>query len=312
MKLSWLLPVAVAAASLEEILSRSKGGQPIEIFSDDEVKTILAEPREDTVIFVFTALDPSINCEPCRMFKPTFELLAKSWYTKHSGGLGLQFAFTDFKNNRETFQRLQILQAPLIKIYPGKRAAFSEEIQYTPTSAHMPAEYVAKEISQLIGIELKINRPTDWATVFLKLSIGLLVLTSVYFTARHIRTIIFNKFIWTIISIFLYLTFVSGSMFNNIRHVPYVGGDGHGNPAYFANGLSMQFAVESQIVTLLYGALAFAVIALATRAATNKNPSVQAVTVFSWLFVLYTVNAYLVSVFSSKQGGGYPFHLPPW
>lgn len=37
-------------------------------------------------------------------------------------------------------------------------------------------------------------------------------------------------------------------MFNHIRKVPYVSGDGNGNIVYFAGGFSNQFGLETQIV----------------------------------------------------------------
>ena len=40
-------------------------------------------------------------------------------------------------------------------------------------------------------------------------------------------------------------------MFNHIRKVPYVAGDGHGGVSYFAGGFSNQYGLETQIVAAM-------------------------------------------------------------
>lgn len=40
-------------------------------------------------------------------------------------------------------------------------------------------------------------------------------------------------------------------MFNHIRKVPYVAGDGKGGISYFAGGFSNQFGMETQIVAAM-------------------------------------------------------------
>ena len=40
-------------------------------------------------------------------------------------------------------------------------------------------------------------------------------------------------------------------MFNHIRKVPYVSGDGKGGLSYFAGGFSNQFGMETQIIAAM-------------------------------------------------------------
>lgn len=44
------------------------------------------------------------------------------------------------------------------------------------------------------------------------------------------------------------LMFTSGHMYNHIRKVPYVTGNGRGGITYFAGGFSNQFGIETQII----------------------------------------------------------------
>jgi oligosaccharyltransferase complex subunit gamma len=57
-----------------------------------------------------------------------------------------------------------------------------------------------------------------------------------------------NRSLWAAISLITILLFTSGHMFNHIRKVPYVSGDGRGGIAYFAGGFGNQFGLETQIV----------------------------------------------------------------
>lgn len=124
-------------------------------------------------------------------------------------------------------------------------------------------------------------------------------------------------------------------MFNHIRKVPYVAGDGRGGISYFAGGFSNQFGMETQIVAAMCkcfflpfhlettlsvisvtdnnpdGILSFAVIALALRVPRIADAKAQQLAVIIWGVVLLGVYSFLLSVFRTKNGG-YPFYLPPF
>ena len=120
-------------------------------------------------------------------------------------------------------------------------------------------------------------------------------------------------------------------MFNHIRKVPYVAGDGKGGITYFAGGFSNQFGMETQIVAAMCkysllgfhdfdhaklivhedGALSFATIALALKVPRISDPKQQQLAVFVWGGVMLGMYSFLLSVFRIKNGG-YPFHLPPF
>ncbi len=69
--------------------------------------------------------------------------------------------------------------------------------------------------------------------------------------APYIIPIIQNRNLWAAISLIIILLFTSGHMFNHIRKVPYVAGDGKGGMSYFAGGFSNQFGLETQIVAAM-------------------------------------------------------------
>ena len=145
----------------------------------------------------------------------------------------------------------------------------------------------------------------------------------------YILPIVQNRNLWAAISLIIILLFTSGHMFNHIRKVPYVSGDGKGGISYFAGGFSNQFGLETQIVaamctyantilgrnyadpTIIDGVLSFATIALALKVPRMLDPKQQQVAVILWGTVMFGVYSFLLSVFKIKNGG-YPFHLPPF
>jgi oligosaccharyltransferase complex subunit gamma len=116
-------------------------------------------------------------------------------------------------------------------------------------------------------------------------------------------------------------------MFNHIRKVPYVAGDGRGGVSYFAGGFSNQFGLETQIVAAMCksrslatlspakqyvdGLLSFATISLALRVPRISDPKTQQLTVLLWGGVIFFMYSFLLSIFRMKNGG-YPFWLPPF
>jgi len=63
--------------------------------------------------------------------------------------------------------------------------------------------------------------------------------------------VIQNRNVWAAISLIAILLFTSGHMFNHIRKVPYVAGDGRGGVSYFAGGFSSQYGLETQIIAAI-------------------------------------------------------------
>jgi hypothetical protein len=63
--------------------------------------------------------------------------------------------------------------------------------------------------------------------------------------------IIQNRNLWAGGSLIAVLLFTSGHMFNHIRKVPYVSGDGRGGISYFAGGFQNQLGLETQIVAAI-------------------------------------------------------------
>jgi oligosaccharyltransferase complex subunit gamma len=85
------------------------------------------------------------------------------------------------------------------------------------------------------------------SAIIMLLGMGTLAVTATPF----VWPIVQNRNLWAAISLIAILLFTSGHMFNHIRKVPYVAGDGKGGITYFAQGFQNQFGLETQIIAAI-------------------------------------------------------------
>ena len=174
-----------------------------------------------------------------------------------------------------------------------------------------------------------IKRPINWLRWISGATVLTFAFTAAYVAWPYVLPIIQNRNVWAAISLVCILLFTSGHMFNQIRKVPYVAGDGRGGISYFAGGFQNQYGMETQIVAamckftclrrcsrsvltvLVDGVLSFAAITLAIKAPRIADPKAQQISVFVWGGVLIVMYSFLLYVFRIKNGG-YPFSLPPF
>jgi oligosaccharyltransferase complex subunit gamma len=175
-----------------------------------------------------------------------------------------------------------------------------------------------------------IVRPFNYIGLITTTTLVLGLITFVTLAKPYVLPVIQNRNLWAGISLIAILLFTSGHMFNHIRKVPYVSGDGKGGISYFAGGFSNQFGMETQIVAAMCkssyqlevpnsnanqihpdGLLSFATIALALKVPRMADPKSQQIAVFIWCSVILGMYSFLLSVFRTKNGG-YPFWLPPF
>jgi hypothetical protein len=147
--------------------------------------------------------------------------------------------------------------APVLLFYPpttGPNAkANSEPIRYEfmqgAPVAEQPYEWIKR---QLPGVEMPpLSRPFNYLRA---VTISTLLLGGISFftlAGPYVLPLVQNRNLWAAISLIIILLFTSGHMFNHIRKVPYVSGDGKGGIAYFAGGFQNQFGMETQIVAAM-------------------------------------------------------------
>ncbi|MCJ1366208.1 oligosaccharyl transferase subunit ost3/OST6 [Acarospora aff. strigata] len=178
-----------------------------------------------------------------------------------------------------------------------------------PQSAEQVYSWITRHLPD--GPKPRLVRPVNYVRIVVATTVILGVLTLLSVAWPYILPVVQNRNLWAAISLIIILLFTSGHMFNHIRKVPYVSGDGKGGISYFAGGFSNQFGLETQIVAAMYGVLSFATISLALKVPRISDSKKQQVAVFVWGAVVLGMYSFLLSVFRMKNGG-YPLYLPPF
>ncbi|KAI6248468.1 Magnesium transporter protein 1 [Erysiphe necator] len=285
---------------------------------DSSFSRLTAQPRNYSVAVLLTAMDPRFGCKLCHEFHPEWDLLSKSWIrTDKQGETRLLFATLDFNQGRNTFQALGLQSAPVLMLFQPTHGSYAisdalpARLEFTngPQSAEMAHAWITRYFDGRYYPQFK--RPFNWKRLGATIATIFVVITIIGMTWNYILPILMSRNIWAGISLISIILFTSGHMFNHIRKVPYVSGDGNGGIAYFSGGFSNQFGLETQIISSIYGLLSFATISLALKVPRIADPVSQQIAVLAWSSVIFLTYSLLLNFFRIKNGG-YPFWLPPF
>ncbi|KAH8434735.1 OST3/OST6 family protein [Aspergillus melleus] len=315
----WMVTCAFAAtpspSKFEKYLSLSRSG-PLDL-DDSLYEDLTSKPRDYHVAVILTATDARYGCILCRDFQPEWELIARSWSKgSKSDELKLLFATLDFSQGKATFQKLMLQTAPVVLVFPPTVGPFAK-VDDTPFRFDFSGPISADQLYTWInrhlpeGSKPPLVRPINYMRLITVVTLLMGALTMFTVLSPYVLPIIQNRNLWAACSLIAILLFTSGHMFNHIRKVPYVVGDGKGGISYFAGGFSNQFGMETQIVAAIYAVLSFATIAIAMKVPRIADNKAQQVAVVIWGTVLLGMYSFLLSVFKAKNGG-YPFFLPPF
>ncbi|KAI9782670.1 MAG: oligosaccharyl transferase subunit ost3/OST6 [Peltula sp. TS41687] len=313
---------AQKADRFEEYHSRSLSSSPLKL-DDSLYDELTATPRNYSAVLLLTALDPRFGCQMCRDVQPQWDLLAKSWVRgDRSGASRVLYGTLDFNDGKGTFQRGRmpnlmanpydmtlaggIYDSPTFQRLRTTLKVINWGSQPSAESLHA---WVSRHVPD--GPRPPIVRPINYTRLISITTVVLGLITVLSVAAPYLLPVIRNRNLWAAISIIAILMFTSGHMFNHIRKVPYVAGDGKGGISYFAGGFTNQFGMESQILATIYGVLAFATVSLALKVPRMADPRTQQVSVIIWSAVMLGAYSFLLSVFKIKNPQ-YPFWLPPF
>lgn len=284
---------------------------------DSTYEDLTSKPRDYHVAVLLTALEARYGCTLCRDFQPEWELIARSWNKgSKPDGIKMLFGTLDFNRGKNTFQKLMLQTAPIVLLFPPTVGPFAkadgQPLRFDfsgPISADQLYMWINRHLPE--GVKPPLVRPVNYMRLISVVTILMGVVTLFNVLSSYVLPIIRNRNVWAAVSLIAILLFTSGHMFNHIRKVPYVAGDGKGGISYFAGGFSNQFGMETQIIAATYGILSFATIALALKVPRITDGKAQQLAVIVWGTVLLGMYSFLLSVFRTKNGG-YPFFLPPF
>ncbi|KAJ5339087.1 hypothetical protein N7452_005815 [Penicillium brevicompactum] len=295
--------------------SLSRSG-PVDLDSSS-YDDLTSAPRDYYSVVILTATDARFGCLLCRDFEPEWDLIARSWNKgPKPDDLKVVFGTLDFDNGKAVFQKLMLQTAPVLLVFPPTVGPHAK-VDGNPVRFDFTGPITAEQVSSWIGRHLpegpkpEIVRPINYMRIVSVVTTIMAVVTAFTVLSPYLLPIIQNRNLWAAISLIAILLFTSGQMFNHIRKVPYVAGDGRGGISYFAGGFQNQFGMETQIVAAIYAVLSFATIALALKVPRMEDVKGQQLAVLIWATVLFGTYSFLLSVFKTKNGG-YPFFLPPF
>jgi oligosaccharyltransferase complex subunit gamma len=119
----------------------------------------------------------------------------------------------------------------------------------SPISADQVYAWINRHLPE--GPKPALVRPVNYMRLISAVTILLGAITLFTVLSPYVLPIIRNRNLWAACSLIAILLFTSGHMFNHIRKVPYVAGDGKGGISYFAGGFQNQFGMETQIVAAI-------------------------------------------------------------
>lgn len=293
-------------------LSKAKSSNGIIRLTDQNFDKVIGGPRDYSIALLLTADGPQYGCVFCRIVSPQYQLIASSWSKDHRNDDGVFFAIADIADAQNVYRQLGLTHAPNLWLFHPTNetgpTSMSHYDSYTFSQAENQLGILSSYFNKQFNIHITIHQPFKWDRLVMSVFTFMFIIAGVIFFYKPIFTIVQSKKLWTAVTLVSVLMFTAGHMFNIIRQTPYLAGDGRGGVSYFVGGHGNQIAVETQIIALVYAALAFVVIALITKAPTIKNPNTQTLYILIMSALILVVFSYLMSRFKIKNGG-YPFQI---
>lgn len=316
---AWLFLAAFAAYTNDELrqLLASKGKRGVIELVDEDFEQYLKGPRDYHLVLYMASDSPKLNCVLCREVRPAYTTVAESWSHDFPNGLpddetDIYFLEADFVSSKELFQLMELESIPKIFHFPPTQASDSanswirnrNEYQFF---AGEHAVLIKQFVTGITGRNFDIYEPINYSKVFMNAAVTFALVMLLRKFSHYLVALLKSTFVWGSLSLVLVLVFISGYMFNQIRGTPFVREQGD-RVEYFAPSSQMQYGLETQVISTLYGLLGLVFVLLITKISKIEHPKVQffgAVLVSALIYVLFSL---FMSLFSVKFRG-YPYTL---
>jgi oligosaccharyltransferase complex subunit gamma len=272
---------------------------------------ITSADREWSATIQLTALSPTVQCVPCKTFDPNFRAVARAWSNAPPADRDDHFfASLDFQDGQDVFRKLGLTSAPVIYIYPAakghRRPANGKWKEFTHdfNSEGFDTEAFATAMSKHTPSPVPYKPPFDYERLInITAAVSLILLL-----LRFAGPVLTSKWTWAAVVIGASCVFNSGYMFVQIRGQPMTAKGPRGEVQWMASGFQNMYGMEYQVITMLYGFLAFAHVALFVLVPRVSGPAKQRTAVYLWTTVIFILFSILVAFFRAKNLG-YPFKL---
>lgn len=304
-----LLPLTLVSAALEaerdQLVKLAAAGNGV-IKLDESTYDLLTHPKRTwSAAIQFTAMDKRRRCSPCKEFGPTWDTVGKAWAKAPAEHRNTHFFATiDFDNAQPVFQKLNLMSAPAVSVYPAAEGprkpanGRTEPAKYDFSNGFDPAP-LAEQLSHHTPIPIPYKAPINWGKIISTITFA----AGVLLLARFCKPLLTGRLVWVIMTVVPSLAFMGGLMFVQIRGMPWEMQNGQ----WMAQGYSNQFGKEVQMIAIIYGSLAGAFLAL-VLVTPYVSPARQRVQIYTLILIIAFVFSSLLSLFRFKNRG-YPFKL---
>ncbi|EJS41697.1 ost3p [Saccharomyces arboricola H-6] len=299
---------------------------------DASFENVLAPPHENVyIVALFTATAPEIGCSLCLELESEYDTIVGSWFDEHpdaksaNSDTSIFFAKVNLEDPSKTipkaFQFFQLNNVPRLFIFqPNSPSTLDYKIINISTDAGAERmKQIIQAIKQLSQVnDFSLQLPTDWTPIITSTVITFITVLLFKKQSKLMFSIISSRIVWATLSTLFIICMISAYMFNQIRNTQLAGVGPKGEVMYFLpNEFQHQFAIETQVMVLIYGALTALVIVLVKGIPflrshlypdAKKSYFVDAVLASFCALFIYIFFAALTTVFSIKSPA-YPFPL---
>uniref|UniRef100_A0A1I7X6Q7 U1-type domain-containing protein n=1 Tax=Heterorhabditis bacteriophora TaxID=37862 RepID=A0A1I7X6Q7_HETBA len=245
--------------ALQELLYR----QPVIKMNMDRWKTyVRSQPRNYSMIVMFTALSPGVNCPICKPAYDEFMILANSYRYAHPEQKSLYFGVVDYEDAPQIFQSMNLNTAPILYNFGPKLQGKKKPDQMDFQRHGFDADAMSRFVADMTEVQIRVLRPPNYAApVVVVLLIGLVL--GLLYMKRNNLEFLYNKTSWGLVCLCITFVFLSGQMWNHIRGPPFVMTNPNTRETSFIHGSTQfQLVAETYIVGALYAAVTIGFILL--------------------------------------------------
>ena len=318
---------AISRAELSNLVSKGSGS--FISLTDSNFKQLLDSDRDSYIIALFTATDPAVGCTMCLELRSTFDMVASSWVKDHPDGIShadndtaIYFAKVDVTkagNVPRIFDFFNVERVPqLLMFSPDGKIRDFRPVPVPHQAGSVGASQLVEDISTMTRVStFELHVPIDWASIIVTSVITFIAVLLARKRSSILISILRSRILWGLLSVSFIILMLGGYMFNKMRGNPWVGSGRNGEVIYFIpNEFQNQFAVETQIVDIIYGSMTVLLLALVLGIPqlrkyykdTRKGDVTVAFAVMGIVALLYVFFSGLTSIFTIKSPG-YPFQL---
>ncbi|CCF60246.1 hypothetical protein KAFR_0J01820 [Kazachstania africana CBS 2517] len=317
----------VTAAVQESLLQEAqKNSNKVITLTNENYQNVLGGPRDSYILALLTSTAPEVNCVTCIELESEYKTIANSWFADHpdgvSGSKSLYFAKANIETTQfilDVFTVLGIEQVPRLLLFSPGGDIKDFELLDIPLASGMERVFsIITAVKSQTGInDYFIHEPIDWSSFFIT---GFTTFAVIFLLRKNQKiavSFLTSRITWALISVAFIILMLGGSMFNKMRGQPLAGQGKNGEIVYFLAGdFQNQFAIETQVIVVLYGILTSVVVFLVLAVPkissyysnSARRTTVVALAAISSTIILYMFFSALTGIFKIKSAS-YPFTL---